>query len=210
MHTYNSNQTPAGAFKAADGPAEDTTSTDIGVTESKTTAIGLSLQLVGSGALYTDFEWISNAPQSFGQINAGMTFVGECDADGGGGEGCVADPPTDETENPTEDGKNSRFFQHPVQARAPAPVTWVFVVGTAKRGPTPVTKHSSRLLLRAPVVEPLPIHMPCTVYAYSHEQQILAILRLAGVDIVHFLVLVPPLVGVDVGVGVGVVEVLIR
>lgn len=77
------------------------TSTDIGVTESRTTAVGLSLQLVGSGSSYGDFSWISNAPQSFGNINAGMSFARECTIDGMGGQVCTAAPVT-ETPSPTD------------------------------------------------------------------------------------------------------------
>lgn len=81
----------AGRFKAANGAAEGMTSTDIGVSESRYTGAGVSLQLVGSGSRYEDFEWIAGAEQSFGKINAGMSIVGACFADGSG-QGCVAPP----------------------------------------------------------------------------------------------------------------------
>lgn len=46
-----------GAFTATNGPANGQTSTDIGVSEPTSTAIGESLQLIGIGSTYADFTW---------------------------------------------------------------------------------------------------------------------------------------------------------
>jgi predicted extracellular nuclease len=63
-----------GAFVAADGPANGSTSTDIGVSESSATAAGESLQLTGSGSAYGDFAWATAQPNTFGAVNTGQTF----------------------------------------------------------------------------------------------------------------------------------------
>ena len=63
-----------GAFTAADGPANGLTSTDIGVAESSGTAVGDSLQLVGTGSAYGDFTWAVPQPGTFGAVNTGQTF----------------------------------------------------------------------------------------------------------------------------------------
>ena len=63
-----------GAFEAADGPAIGIMSTDIGVSESGGTAVGQSLQRVGTGQLASDFMWTGPLTASFGSINAGQTF----------------------------------------------------------------------------------------------------------------------------------------
>lgn len=65
-----------GSFTANDGPANGMTSTDIGVTESSATPAGNSLQLGGSGEFYEDFAWNPDAPNTFGSVNTGQTFVG--------------------------------------------------------------------------------------------------------------------------------------
>ncbi|MDU0354242.1 ExeM/NucH family extracellular endonuclease [Paraglaciecola aquimarina] len=64
-----------GSFEAVDGPAEGMTSTDIGVAETSSTAVGESLQLTGSGFRYEDFVWQASAVDNFGLVNAGQTFV---------------------------------------------------------------------------------------------------------------------------------------
>ena len=46
-----------GTITAADGPAQDMTSTDIGIDESSGTPGEFSLQLQGSGTTYSDFSW---------------------------------------------------------------------------------------------------------------------------------------------------------
>lgn len=64
-----------GAFTAGDGPANGLTSTDIGVGEPPSAAIGLSLQLAGVGSDSSDFAWQSGLPSTFGAVNAGQTFL---------------------------------------------------------------------------------------------------------------------------------------
>ncbi len=63
-----------GVMTAADGPAAGITSTDIGVSQSGTGAIGNSLQLTGTGYNYEDFTWAAEGPNTFGAVNTGQTF----------------------------------------------------------------------------------------------------------------------------------------
>jgi predicted extracellular nuclease len=63
-----------GAFTAVGGPADGMTSTNIGVLESGSGAIGNSLQLDGTGTTYEDFTWSAEAPNTFGAVNTGQTF----------------------------------------------------------------------------------------------------------------------------------------
>ncbi|WP_111707744.1 T9SS type A sorting domain-containing protein [Lutibacter citreus] len=65
-----------GSLTAVNGPAIGMTSTDIGVSETGTTLIGNSIQLIGSGLLYTDFTWQSPSLSNFGSINFGQSFSG--------------------------------------------------------------------------------------------------------------------------------------
>lgn len=65
-----------GTFTAVDGLAAGETSTDIGVSESSSTAIGLSLQLTGNGSTYETFTWSGPATATAGAANQGQTFVG--------------------------------------------------------------------------------------------------------------------------------------
>ena len=62
-----------GAFTAVGGPADGMMSTDIGVAESGLTAIGMSLQLAGSGTTYDNFGWTADM-DSFGSVNVGQSF----------------------------------------------------------------------------------------------------------------------------------------
>ncbi len=64
-----------GSFTATDGTANGMTSTDIGVSETSSTTSEESLQLTGSGNVYTDFSWAGPAARSNGDINSGQTFV---------------------------------------------------------------------------------------------------------------------------------------
>ena len=65
-----------GTFTAAAGtPAAGVTSTDIGVSEEPAVAVGLSLQLKGSGSSAADFTWTAASTSSFGSVNAGQTFL---------------------------------------------------------------------------------------------------------------------------------------
>lgn len=63
-----------GRFKAANGPARNRTSTDIGVSEAGTSPAGHSLQLTGSGTAYADFSWQGSSASSFGTCNSGQDF----------------------------------------------------------------------------------------------------------------------------------------
>ena len=65
-----------GAFTATNGPANGTTSVNIGVAESGSTPAGHSLQLSGSGAQYSDFRWQAAAANTAGNVNTGQTFTG--------------------------------------------------------------------------------------------------------------------------------------
>ncbi|MDA3814556.1 MAG: T9SS type A sorting domain-containing protein [Candidatus Cloacimonetes bacterium] len=65
-----------GTFEALDGSANGVTSTDIGVEEGSSTAIGESLQLLGTGAVYSDFVWQEPAPETPGELNNSQTFGG--------------------------------------------------------------------------------------------------------------------------------------
>ena len=63
-----------GVVTAVDGPALGLSSTDIGVSESSSTAAGDSLQLSGSGIYAEHFSWSSPSPSSFGLINPNQQF----------------------------------------------------------------------------------------------------------------------------------------
>ncbi len=63
-----------GGFSAVDGPAAGLASSDIGVTESSTAALGTSLQLIGEGTSYAEFSWNGSAAHSRGDLNAGQSF----------------------------------------------------------------------------------------------------------------------------------------
>jgi len=63
-----------GSFVAVGGPADGLTSTDIGVSQAGTEAIGSSLQLTGSGETYGDFIWTATSANTFGNPNTGQTF----------------------------------------------------------------------------------------------------------------------------------------
>ncbi len=73
-----------GSFTASSGPAAGVASTDIGVSEGSATPAGQSLQLAGTGSYASDFTWLAPATSSFGQCNAGETFVGTGGGSGGG------------------------------------------------------------------------------------------------------------------------------
>ena len=64
-----------GSFTAVGGPANGMSSTDIGVSESGTGAIGNSLQLNGTGNKYADFTWSAEAPATAGTANTTQTLV---------------------------------------------------------------------------------------------------------------------------------------
>ena len=58
-----------GIFTAAEGVAAGMSSTDIGVSESSSNPVGESMQLQGSGSLYSDFSWVSGVAQTPGAVN---------------------------------------------------------------------------------------------------------------------------------------------
>lgn len=68
-----------GSFTATDGPASGMTSTDMGVSESGTTALGESLQLFGTGTDYEDFTWQGPIANTFGDCNTDQTFSSSSD-----------------------------------------------------------------------------------------------------------------------------------
>jgi len=48
---------------------------DIGVSETYSTLVGNSLQLIGVGSSYLDFVWAEPAPSTFGAVNLGQIFL---------------------------------------------------------------------------------------------------------------------------------------
>ena len=89
-----------GSFTAVGGAADGLVSTDIGVAEDSSTAVGDSLQLTGTGSAYADFTWAAPQPNTFCAVNTGQTFgdgspgdgIDPC-ATGGGGDGEPSDAP---------------------------------------------------------------------------------------------------------------------
>ena len=63
-----------GTLTATNGPANGTTSVDIGVQEAANSTVGHSLQLGGTGTTYEDFTWADSQPNTFGLVNTGQTF----------------------------------------------------------------------------------------------------------------------------------------
>jgi hypothetical protein len=76
-----------GSFTAVEGLANGLTSTNIGVTESSSTPIGNSLQLIGTGTDSSDFTWAAAMANTFGAVNTGQTYTG-------GGQQPVPEPST--------------------------------------------------------------------------------------------------------------------
>ncbi|MCF4102703.1 DUF5689 domain-containing protein [Gillisia sp. M10.2A] len=66
-----------GVITAADGPAAGLTSIDILVEEGAATPSNFSLQLSGTGNVYTDFAWQPEAESTFDAINNNQDFGGE-------------------------------------------------------------------------------------------------------------------------------------
>ena len=64
-----------GVVSATAGAAVGTDSTDIGIAETSSTAIGQSLQLSGTGTRYSDFTWIAGG-ETPDNTNASQTFDG--------------------------------------------------------------------------------------------------------------------------------------
>lgn len=65
-----------GELTATNGVANGLTSTDIGVSETGYTQVGESLQLSGTGTMYSDFTWQAPATATAGTINTGQSFGG--------------------------------------------------------------------------------------------------------------------------------------
>jgi endonuclease I len=64
-----------GSFVATNGPANGLASTDIGVAEAGTSAVGLSLQLGGGpSSAYAGFQWNGSADDTFGACNNNQNF----------------------------------------------------------------------------------------------------------------------------------------
>jgi len=63
-----------GTLTATGGPAQGMTSVDIGVYEDSSTEIGQSLQLSGTGTVYSDFLWEWPAAETKGQLNNNQSF----------------------------------------------------------------------------------------------------------------------------------------
>jgi uncharacterized repeat protein (TIGR02059 family) len=63
-----------GSFEATNGPAQGLTSSDIGVSQVGTEAVGLTLQIDGSGVLYEQLSWAAPATGSMGSINVNQTI----------------------------------------------------------------------------------------------------------------------------------------
>jgi hypothetical protein len=64
-----------GSFTAVNGVASGLTSVNIGVSESGSDPIGFSLQLGGTGKVYTDFAWQSALTATSGALNTNQNFV---------------------------------------------------------------------------------------------------------------------------------------
>lgn len=63
-----------GTFAATNGPAVGQTCTNIGVSQEPPTAIGLALQLTGTGGAYSAFTWAAASAHSRGLVNVGQTL----------------------------------------------------------------------------------------------------------------------------------------
>jgi 7 transmembrane sweet-taste receptor of 3 GCPR len=64
-----------GTFTAVDGPANGTTTNDIGVQEPNNSPTTSSLQLSGTGHCYENFVWQNLAPSTPGNLNNNQTFT---------------------------------------------------------------------------------------------------------------------------------------
>ena len=64
-----------GAFTATAGAAAGLVSDNIGVSEAPDNPVGWSLQLIGLGNAYEDFEWAMPAASSYGEVNAQQSFA---------------------------------------------------------------------------------------------------------------------------------------
>lgn len=62
-----------GSFTATDGVATFYTSEDIGVSGTSTDA-GFSIQLQGTGTMYSDFSWVENVAETYHKLNTNQNF----------------------------------------------------------------------------------------------------------------------------------------
>jgi len=107
-----------GVLTASNGPAEGMTSIDIGVHESATTPVGYSLQIEGTGTVYSSFAWTNAQPHSRGTLNSNQTI--EC-----------LGPPSIEIQKTVylgHDGGASAPGVESVQGTNGAAITYVFTV----------------------------------------------------------------------------------
>lgn len=65
-----------GTFTAVGGPADGQTCTDIGVAETGSEAVGMSLQLIGTGSVAEEFTWTAPQVTTFGAVNVSQFFTG--------------------------------------------------------------------------------------------------------------------------------------
>jgi hypothetical protein len=70
-----------GSFTATDGPAAGQAAVNLSVSESASTTIGYSLQLIGTGTAADDFSWTGPVAASRGLLNDGQYIEGCGDAD---------------------------------------------------------------------------------------------------------------------------------
>lgn len=63
-----------GTITGVGGAADGLLSTDIGVAETGSTAIGLSMQLTGEGTEYSDFTWATDSTSTYDAVNVSQTF----------------------------------------------------------------------------------------------------------------------------------------
>ncbi|MEM7574215.1 MAG: HYR domain-containing protein, partial [Bacteroidota bacterium] len=63
-----------GSFTAANGAAAGVTSVNVGVAETSSTPIGVSLQLTGTGNMSSDFSWSGPVTDSPGDLNDGQSL----------------------------------------------------------------------------------------------------------------------------------------
>ncbi len=64
-----------GTFVGGSGPATGILSIDIGIFETTSTPVGYSLQLNGTGSIYSDFTWSAATSETFGGINSDQSFI---------------------------------------------------------------------------------------------------------------------------------------
>jgi hypothetical protein len=62
-----------GSFTATDGPATFYVSEDIGISGTSTDS-GFSIQLQGTGTMYSDFTWVENVAETYHKLNTNQNF----------------------------------------------------------------------------------------------------------------------------------------